>query len=381
MSFDFDRRIDRRESDSLKWHACRGSDVLPLWVADMDFASPPCVLRALRQRIDHEVFGYAMATDEVNQSVVAWAASHYGWQIDTEWIVWLPGVVPGLHAACLAYAATQEEVLTFVPVYPPFLSAPVATGRVLKTIPLVQHHGCWTLDLDALAGALTPQTKLLLLCHPHNPVGRAFRRDELAALAQVCQRHDLVVCSDEIHCDLMLEPRRHIPLATLCEDVSQQTVTLMSPAKTFNTPGLSCGFAVIPNPELRRRFQRAASGVVPDPNALGLAACRAAYAEGEEWRAELLDYLRGNRDSLEAFVAERLPMFSLSRVEATYLAWLDTRWLKERNTASFFERAGVKLSDGTTFQGRGFMRLNFGCPRAVLLEALERIQRAVTHVA
>ena len=183
-----------------------------------------------------------------------------------------------------------------------------------------------------------------MFCHPHNPVGRAFEAGELAALAEVCQRHHLVVCSDEIHCDLMLEPRRHIPFATLGQEIADRTVTLMSPAKTFNTPGLSCGFAVIPNRELRRKFQNAAHGLVPHPNALGYAACRAAYEQGEAWRAELLDYLRGNREALEAFVAERLPMFSMSRVEATYLAWLDTRWLGPRNTAAFFEAAGVKLS-------------------------------------
>ena len=185
MRFDFDRHIDRRGSDSFKWHACAGRDVLPLWVADMDFASPPCVLQAIRDRVDQEVFGYPLATDEVNQAVVAWAASHYDWQIEADWIVWLPGLVPGLHVACLAYAGAGEEVLTFVPVYPPFLSAPTATGRGLKTVPLVRGLSRWAFDPDALAAALTPQVKLLLFCHPHNPVGRAFKRDELADLADV----------------------------------------------------------------------------------------------------------------------------------------------------------------------------------------------------
>jgi len=378
MSTDFDRPIDRRDSDSLKWHACHGRDVLPLWVADMDFASPPCVLRALRQRIDHEVFGYPVATEGVNQAVVAWAAKQYGWRIDAEWLVWLPGLVPGLHLNCLAFAAAGEEVLSFVPVYPPFLSAPAATGRVLKTVPLIRPQGRWTLDPQALAAAVTTQTKLLLFCHPHNPVGRAFEREELAALADVVRRHpDLVVCSDEIHCDLVLEPRQHIPFASLDDEICERTVTLMSPAKTFNTPGLHCGFAVIPNRDLRRRFRSAAHGLVPQPNLFGFAACRAAYEEGEPWRLALLDYLRGNRDFLASFLAERLPMFSMSPVEATYLAWLDTRWLGPRNTAAFFEAAGVKLSDGAEFHGPGWMRLNFGCPRATLEQALQRLERAV----
>jgi cysteine-S-conjugate beta-lyase len=380
MIVDFDHPIDRRESDSQKWRVCHGTDVLPMWVADMDFASPPCVLQALRRRVEHGVFGYPLATDELNRAVTTWVQSHYGWQIDAEWIVWLPGLVPGLHVACLAYAAAPEEVLTFVPVYPPFLTAPEVTGRVLKTIPLQRDNGRWVLDLDALSRAVTPQSRLLLLCHPHNPVGRAFEHQELAALAEACQRHGLVVCSDEIHCDLTLEPRRHIPLATLGPEISDRTVTLMSPAKTFNTPGLNCAFAVIPNPELRGAFRRAARGIVPYPNALGLAACRAAFEEGEEWRLALVDYLRGNRDLLELFLAEHLPMFSVSRVEATYLAWLDTRWLGQRNHAGFFERAGVKLSDGALFQGHGYMRLNFGCPRSTLRDALERIQHAVANI-
>ncbi len=381
MSFDFDRPINRRESDSFKWQACHGRDVLPLWVADMDFASPPCVVRALRERVEQEVFGYPVATDQVNQAVVGWAASRYGWRIEPEWLVWLPGLVPGLHLACLAYAAAGEDVLTCVPVYPPFLSAPVATGRNLQTVPLVRPRGRWAMDLDALAGALTPQTRLLLFCHPHNPVGRAFERDELSALAAVVRRHpNLVVCSDEIHCDLVLAPRQHIPFASLDDEIRDRTVTLMSPAKTFNTPGLHCGFAVIPNRDLRRRFRSAAHGLVPQPNLFGFAACRAAYEEGESWRLALLDYLRGNRDFLAAFVAERLPMFSMSPVEATYLAWLDTRWLGPRNTAAFFEAAGVKLSDGAEFHGSGYMRLNFGCPRATLEQALERLERAVAKL-
>ena len=380
MAFDFDCIIDRRNSDSLKWHGSRRADVLPMWVADMDFASPPCVLRSIRQRVDHGVFGYSLASDDVNRAVVDWAESHYGWSIDAEWIVWLPGLVPALHVACLACAESTEEVLTFVPVYPPFLSAPSAMGRSLKTVPLVQDKGRWTIDIDEFEKAITARTRLLLFCHPHNPVGRAFEYQELSAVADVCQRHDLVVCSDEIHCDLMLEPRKHVPLASLNEETVGRTVTLMSAAKTFNTTGLNCGFAVIPNHDLRRRFSAAASGIVPQPNALGYAACQAAFEEGEGWRLELIEYLRQNRDLLQAFLSEHLPVFRMSHVEATYLAWLDTRWLGKRNNAEFFEKAGVRLSDGRAFEGRGFMRLNFGCPRETLRAALNRILQEVAEV-
>jgi len=380
MGLDFDRIIDRSDSDSLKWRDRRGGNVIPMWVADMDFASPPCVLEALRRRVDHGVFGYPLATEEVKRAVIDWTESHYGWRIDPAWIVWTPGLVPGIHVACLALAEAGEEILTFVPAYPPFLSGPSATGRSLKTVPLAQENGRWILDLDALCGAITPRTKALLFCHPHNPVGRTFGREELSAVAEVCERHGLVVCSDEIHCDLMLEPGRHVPLASLSEESSSRTVTLMSPSKTFNLSGLCCGFAIIPDEKLRRRFQAAARGLVPEPDVLAYAACRAAFAEGESWRAALVDYLRGNRDLLEAFLAEKLPMFRMSHVEATYLAWLDTRWLGKRNKASFFETAGVRLSDGAAFQGQGFMRLNFGCPRETLREALRRMRDAVGGV-
>ena len=377
MEYDFEYSIDRRNSDSLKWRDARENDVIPMWVADMDFASPPCVLRALHQRIDHGVFGYSVPMDEVNQSVVAWAQSHYGWQIDQEWIVWLSGLVPGIHVACQACASVGEEVLTFVPVYPPFLSAPLARGRAVKTVPLTQRGSQWKISIEELDNAITARTRLLLLCNPHNPVGRAFGTEELAEVAEICQRYDLLVCSDEIHCDLILTSERHIPFASLNDETANRTITLMSPAKTFNTTGLTCGFAVIPNDDLRQHFQSVASGMVPQPNGLGYAACRAAFEEGEAWRGALIGYLRGNRDLLESFLAERLPMFSMAHVEATYLAWIDTRSLGRRNEVSFFEKAGVQLSDGTAFGGQGFMRLNFGCPRERLRAALERILQAV----
>ena len=380
MEYDFDCAIDRRNSDSLKWHDTRGSDVIPLWVADMDFASPPCVLRAMHERVDHGVFGYSVPTDAVNQSVVAWALSHYDWSIDPEWIVWLPGLVPGIHVACQTCAAAGEEVLTFIPVYPPFLSAPLARGRAVRKVPLTQQGARWTIDIEELDKAVTSQTRLLLLCNPHNPVGRAFGYEELAEVAELCQRHNLLVCSDEIHCDLKLASERHIPFASLGKETANRSITLMSPAKTFNTTGLNCGFAVIPNADLRQRFQKVASGMVPQPNGLGYAACRAAFEEGEPWRRDLIDYLRGNRDLLESFLSEKLPMFSMSHVEATYLAWIDTRWLGKRSGMDFFEMAGVRLSDGTAFGGQGFVRLNFGCPRERLRTALERIYQAVQSV-
>jgi cystathionine beta-lyase len=381
MTIDFDRIIDRRNSDSLKWSGSRGNQTIPMWVADMDFAAPECVLRVLRERVDQGVFGYPVVTEGVTQAVVAWAASHYQWRIEPEWLVWLPGLVSGIHVACLALAGTADEVLTFVPAYPPFLSAPGMTGRTAKTVPLTRENGRWTLDLDDFRKAIARRTKVLLFCNPHNPVGRAFGREELAAVAEICARHGLWICSDEIHCDLMLERGVHVPLASLNEAVADRTVTLMSPSKTFNLSGLSCGFAVIPNRELRKRFQAAARDLLPQPNALGYVACRAAYEGGEIWRVALIDYLRDNRDLLEAFFSEQLPHFGISHVEATYLAWIDARCLGERGEAGFFDAAGVRLSDGGPFQAPGFVRLNFACPRPTLRDALERIATAVRNIA
>ena len=352
-----------------------------MWVADMDFAAPECVTHALNERLAAGVFGYPVVTEPVTRAVVAWAECHYRWQIDPQWLVWLPGLVPGIHLACQALAEVGDEVLTLVPVYPPFLSAPRMTGRAIKTVPLVQDNARWTLDLDALRAAITPRTKLLLFCHPHNPVGRVFGREELSAVAEVCQRYGVTVCSDEIHCDLLLEPGTHVPFASLSPEVAERTVTLMSASKTFNLSGLSCGYAVIPQRELRQRFRAAAGELVPPPNVLGYVACRAAYEAGEAWRLELVDYLRGNRDLLESFFAQKLPQFSISHVEATYLAWIDVRSLGERSAMSFFDAAGVRLSAGGPFQGDGFVRLNFACPRSTLLDALDRIATAVGEIA
>jgi cystathionine beta-lyase len=380
MTIDFDRIQDRRNSDSLKWSDPLGKNAIPMWVADMDFAAPECVTRALRARIDKDVFGYAVATKAVQQAVMDWAESHYSWRIDPEWIVWLSGLVPGIHLACRTLVNSEEEILAPIPVYPPFLSAPRMEGRALQTISLKQENDRWILDVDELSRAIHPRTKLLLFCSPHNPVGKVFGREELTAIGEICVRHDLLICSDEIHCDLILDPCRHVPFASLSKEIADRTVTLMSPSKTFNLSGLNCGYAVIPNPELRERFRSATGDLVPHPNVFGYVACQAAYEGGEAWRLALIHYLRGNRDLLESFFGERLPELKMSHVEATYLAWIDTRDLGEKVSAGFFEEAGVRLSGGIPFHGPGFVRLNFACPRQTLRDALERISAAVRRI-
>ncbi|MCU0916674.1 MAG: PatB family C-S lyase [Planctomycetes bacterium] len=376
-SFDFDTVYNRRDTDSLKWARYAQPDVIPLWVADMDFRAPDPILAALHGRVDHGIFGYASPPAELVPVIQAWLQAQYRWEIDPAWIVWLPGAVPALNVVCRAYGEPGDEVLTFTPIYPPFLAAPPHAGKGLRTVPLRREGQLYTPDAEELAQALSPRSRILLLCNPHNPVGRRYERRELERIAEVCVAHDLIVCSDEIHCDLILDGGRHVPTATLGPEVAARTITLMAPSKTFNVPGLNCAFALIPNPALRTKFKEAREGIVPGTNVLGFTACLAAYRDGEPWRRALIEYLRGNRDLVRRAVCTDMPGLAMDDVQATYLAWIDTRRLGLARPARFFEQAGVALFDGRAFQGEGFVRLNFACPRRVLQEALERMQQAV----
>ncbi|MBA3848522.1 MAG: aspartate aminotransferase [Opitutus sp.] len=384
MRFDFDHPIDRRASDSRKWNRYGGRDILPLWVADMDFAAPPVVVDALRARVEHGVFGYGYETRGLKEATVDYVARRYGWKIDEAWLVWLPGLVCGLNVAAAAIGEAGDEILCATPVYPPFMSAPTNQRRRTVTAPMVRRGGRWELDFDALERAVTPRTQQFFLCSPHNPVGRAFSRAELEQVAAFCERHNLVLVSDEIHCDLVLDAIAHVPAATLSPAVAARTITLMAPSKTFNVPGLGCSFAVIPHAELRTKFARATQGIVPDVNVLGYIACEAAMRHGEPWRQELLAYLRGNRDLIEQTVARgELPGLTMTHIEATYLAWLNIEPLKLTHAAAFFEQHGLGFSDGAPFGAakNTHLRLNFGCTRATLIEALARLRRALAAAA
>jgi cystathionine beta-lyase len=375
-SFDFDRPVDRRHTASIKWERYAGRDILPMWVADMDFQAPPAVLGALRQRVEHGVFGYTMAPAALVETVVVRLARDYRWQVEPDWIVWLPGLVTGLNVACRAVGNPGSGVLTTVPIYPPFLTAPSWSERTLCTAPLARTGDSWRMDFAAMAQALIADTSLLLFCNPHNPTGRIYSEAELHEVAAFCQRHDLVICADEIHCGLLLDQhRRHIPIATLAPEVAARTITLMAPSKTYNIPGLGVSFAVIPNEKLRRRFQRVMAGIVPHVNALGYTAALAAYRESDLWHASLLDYLRANRDLVESRIGAMAGL-TMTHVEATYLAWIDARALGHKDPSAWCEQAGVGLSDGREFDGPGFLRLNFGCRRELLQEALTRMEKA-----
>lgn len=376
---DFDRLIDRRNTASEKWEKYRDTEILPMWVADTDFMAPKAVLKALHERVDHGVFGYTGTPAQLSELVCERLDNLYDWKVASEELIWLPGLVSGLHLACRSASAPGEAVMSTQPIYPPFLSAPRLSERELITVPMVRSGARTLLDLNQLESNITPSTRLLLFCNPHNPGGTVYRREELERLAALIIKHDLYICSDEIHCDLILEKGlKHTPIASLNDEIAARTITLMAPSKTYNIAGLGCSFAVIGNPQLRARFHRARKGLVPGVNLFGYTAAEAAYRDGDEWNHAQLDYLRGNRDYLMKEI-NAIPGLKLDPIEATYLAWIDVSAAKLENPAYFFEQAGVGMSPGRDFGDDRFMRLNFGCPRALLEEAVSRIKRALLN--
>jgi cystathionine beta-lyase len=387
MSFDFGAILERSDTDSLKWakYANRSTTapVIPLWVADMDFAVPPAIVAALQQRIEHAVFGYNQPTASQVDAVVSYLERKFAWRIDPDWIVWLPGLVSGLNVACRAVGAAGDAVFTATPIYPPFLTAPDYSARRVVSAPLVCDSVGWLWDFAAVDAVLRgSRAKLFLLCHPHNPTGRVWNEDELWQIALLAEKHDLVVCSDEIHNGLVLSPScQHRLFATLSPEIAARTITLMAPSKTFNIPGLGCAFAIIPDSRLRHGFHKVMRGIVPHVNALGLVATEAAFTACDDWQAALLDYLRGNLRLLERAVAAA-PGLSMRPVEATYLAWIDAREFAADhgvdNPVRHFEQHGLGLSDGADFGAPGFVRLNFGTRRSLLEEALTRLTLATS---
>ncbi len=382
MPYDFDKIIERRGTDSVKW-AGYGEDVLPMWVADMDFASPEPVIRALQERVEHGVFGYSFPPRELKEVIVAWLKERHGWAVTQDAIVFTPGVVTSFTLAARAFVAAGEGLVTQTPVYPPILHAAETSGVHSQSMELTRGaDGRYTIDFDRFDATLTERSRMFLLCNPHNPVGRVFTPDELEHMAERCLARDMVICSDEIHGDLLLDGHRHRPIAALAPEIAARTITLMAPSKTFNIAGLYCSFAVIPDAKLRQRFKAATAGLFHGANVLGYVAALAAYRDGQPWLDAMLAYLETNRDVAARFVRERLPGVTMSPIEGTYLAWLDCRQaaLIGNPHTVFLKRGRVALNDGAHFGpgGEGFARLNFGCPRALLLEGLERMALALT---
>ena len=392
MPFSFDQIIDRSGTRSLKWTAY-GRDVLPLWVADMDFQAPEPARQALREAVDHGIFGYEMPQRKLAQTVAARMHRLYGWQVSPEWVLPIPGVVVGFHVAARAACRAGEGILVQPPVYPPFLHVAGNTGCVTQLAPLQaaaeRHTLRYGIDWQAFEGAFNSggvRTGMFLLCHPHNPTGQVHTRSELERMADICLRNRAVICSDEIHSELLLGGAGHIPMASLGEEVAQQTITLISASKTFNVVGLSCSFAIIPNEALRDRYHKVLEQVPLYVNSLGLVVAEAAFCGScDPWLKALRAYLTANRDCLVEFVSHELAGVRTTVPDATYLAWLDFSELIRSGRLDpdpykfFLEKAKVALNPGPQFGpgGEHCVRLNFGCSRKTLVEALRRMKDAL----
>ena len=384
MIYDFDNIINRRDPLSVKW-TYFPPDVLPLWVADMDFPVSEAITQALHARIDREIFGYQIDSPSLRQVLVERLATRHHMTITPDCITFLPGLVGGLNLIVRAFTEPDAAILVQTPAYPPFLSAPINHGRTLITAPLKVVEGDHTLryeiDFDALEAAITPETKMFVLCNPHNPTGRVYTRAELEQIAALVIKHDLLLVSDEIHCDLVFAPHQHISIASLSPEIAARTITLIAPSKTFNVPGLACSMAIIPNADMRTKLFTAAFSNGIFANTMGLAAAEGAYRGGQAWLDQLLPYLQSNRDYLVERITQEFPQARISIPEGTYLMWVDfgAYALENGATKFFMEQAKVGFSNGHEFGGdayQDYIRINFGCPRATLVEALDRMKAA-----
>ena len=392
MVADFDQPIRREQTCSVKFDARKAvfgrEDVIPVWVADMDFAAPEAVTAALKARAEHPVYGYSLFPESLYQAMVDWFAHRHGWQVEREQILMAPGVVPSLHAACMAYAQPGEGVIIQPPVYPPFFSSVRQSGREVIENPLVldESTGEYGMDLEHLEQcAARPDARVLMLCSPHNPVGRVWSRQELEAVLAIARKHGLVILSDEIHCDLVLPDKPPQSMLATLAGPDDAIVTAVAPSKSFNMPGLGLSALVIPDPERRKAMQAVFDSMhLPQCNPFSVAGFEAGYRDGGEWLDQLMVYLQGNRDFVLAQVASRLPGIGVLAPEGTYLMWLDCRelGLDDAGLKRFFvQQAGVGMNPGRSFgePGSGFMRLNIGCPKAVLAQVIERIEAALAE--
>ena len=387
MNFDFDREISRAGTASLKYdgrEACFGDgNVIPLWVADMDFAAPEAVTRALAERAAHPVYGYTLYPDSLFEALMAWLKKRHGWDVERDWIMMCPGVVPSLHAAVIAFTQPGEGVIVQPPVYFPFFSSVTTTNRRLRLNPLRLQNGSYTIDFEHLEQCCAAEgTRLLLLCSPHNPVGRVWNPQELGEVLRIARRHGLTILSDEIHADLVYPGKRHTMLATLAES-GDAVITAVAPSKTFNIPGLGLSALIVPDRKHRTALHKTFDLFhVSASNPFSVAAFEAAYREGEPWLDSLLDYLDETRDVVGRYLRQHVPRIHLVEPEGTYLLWLDCRALDmgdEQLKQFLVHQAGVGMSPGTVFGdgGSGFMRMNIGAPRHIVIRALERIAHAL----
>lgn len=385
MVTDFDQQFERNNTNSVKFDVLQtvfgSEDVLPMWVADTDFAAPDAVLKALVERAQHPIYGYSLFPESLYQALIDWFDARHQWKIERESILLTPGVVPSLHAVLMAFAAEGEGIIVQPPVYPPFFSAAAKTGRTLVANPLVHCDGEYRMDFDHLERC-APQARVLALCSPHNPVGRVWREDELKTVLEIARRHNLVILSDDIHCDLTFAGHRHTVLANLAT-ADDQIITAVAPSKTFNIAGMGLSALVVPDPMHRQALKRTFEAMHMEPaNPFSITAFEASYRHGGPWLDELLEYLQGNVQLVSRYLAEHAPEIRMDLPEGTYLLWLDCSrlGLSDAELKTFFiHEARVGMNPGITFgeQGSGYMRLNIGTQRAVVQQALERICQAV----
>ncbi len=377
MNFDFDTVLTRKGTGCIKFD--RRPELDPFWVADMDFVSAPCIIDALHKRVDHGVFGYAQAHEGLVDAIRGYLKDRRDVQLKDDELTHLGGLVPALSLAVRAYCKEGDEVMTCIPVYYPFLNVHKDAGAKLLTVDHVFKNGRWEFDWAKMEECVTDRTKVFLLCNPQNPLGRVFSEEEIIRLAEFCEKHDLILVSDEIHCDLILQDgKKHYSALNLPERFHNRVVAKFSPSKTWNIAGLGYAFTIIPDGSLRRKFNAAKGHTLAEINALSYYAAEAAYRDGEEWREELIAYLKGNRDELERFINEECEGLSVRPLEATYLALIDARELGVPNPAKFFEeKAGLFLSDGAPFGWAGYVRFNFACPRERMLEGLGKMKAAI----
>lgn len=371
----FDSHVDRKQTNSIKWDKYKNADILPMWIADSDFRVPKEITEALQEHINHGVFGYGKPPARLTELLVERMKTLYNWDIQPEWIVFLPGLVCGLNLAVRSLTEAHQSVITPRPIYPPFVSSIKLAQRTASYAPVTLQDKRWLIDFTQVETA--PESKLLLFCNPLNPGGTVYRRNELEQILTFVEKNDLYVCSDEIHCDLILDTDvKHIPFASLNKSAEQRSVTLIAPSKTFNIAGLGASMAIIPNSALRHKFNKVRAGIVPDVNVLAYTAAQAAYESGQPWLEHQLAYLRQNRSTLTTAI-NNMPYLTLQNIEATYLAWIDASALPVTSPFKFFEQAGVGLSSGTDFGNPKFVRLNFGCTHETLIEALRRMRVAI----
>ncbi len=390
MKYDFDKIIDRRNSNSAKWdnveHLFGSKDVLPMWVADMDFDAPAPVIEALQKRAGEGIYGYLKRPDSYYDAVIDWVKRRHGWNIDREWITFSPGVVCGISVAILALSQQGDEIITQPPVYYPFFRIIKNNGRQLVYNPLSLVDGRYRMDFDDLQEKAGPRAKMMILCNPHNPVGRVWERDDLERVGEFCLENKIILISDEIHSDLVFEGHAHVPTASISEDISQNTITCMAPSKTFNLAGLKSSAIIIPNKDIRRSFDLMLENIsIRMDNIFGAVALESAYRYGEEWLEQLLEYLAGNLKFTRDFLDKKIPGIKAMDLEGTYLLWLDCQGLGLTDEALkelMDKEAMVGLDEGPMFGpgGEGFQRMNIACPRATLEEGLRRIEKAVKSI-